>query len=307
MNVKMKAAGISICSNSFLIVSKLVVGLFTNSVSIISEAVHSLMDLLAAVIAFFAVKKSAEPADDDHQYGHGKYEEISGFLEGALILIAAGFIIYESISKLLSGRIDYIDSVWGIAVMGVSVILNILVSRNLFKVARETDSIALLADAEHLRTDVLTSAGVLVGLVLIKLTGLKVLDPIVAILVAFLIIKAGMELCVSSLKNLLDSALPDDDLKKINEVLKKYTSEHFISYGELKTRKSGAEKLIEFTLVMPKDMHLEDSHKLCDLVEADLKENITNVFITIHAEPCDSECLVCSFRCCKSNNNKSAE
>lgn len=297
MNIKAKAASISILSNTFLIISKLLVGLFTNSVSIISEAVHSLMDLLAAVIAFFSVKKSAEPADDDHQYGHGKYEDVSGFAEGALILIAAAYIIYESIEKLLSGKIDYIDSVAGIVVMALSVIINIFVSRNLFKVAKETDSIALLADAEHLRTDVLTSAGVLVGLILIKLTGLKILDPIVAILVAMLIIKAGMELCISSMKNLLDSSLPEEDIEKIKSTLSEYSVDKIISYNNLKTRKSGAEKLIEFTLVMPKDLHLSDSHLLCDEIEVDLKKNISNAFITIHTEPCSSECKICNLKC----------
>lgn len=297
MNHKTKAASISICSNIFLIISKLLVGLFTNSVSIISEAVHSLMDLLAAVIAFFSVKKSSEPPDADHQYGHGKYEEISGFAEGFLILVAAGYIIYESIEKLLGGKIDYIDSFAGIVVMALSVSVNIFVSRNLFKVAKETDSIALLADAEHLRTDVLTSLGVLVGLVFIKFTGLKILDPVVAILVAFLITKAGLELCVSSMKNLLDSSLPEENIQTIRSVLAKHSSDKIIAYHNLKTRKSGAEKLIEFTLIMPKDMHLEDSHKLCDSIEEDLKENISNVFITIHTEPCDNSCPNCVLEC----------
>ena len=300
MNKKAKAAAISIISNTFLIISKLLVGLFTNSVSIISEAVHSLMDLLAAIIAFFSVKKSAEPADEDHQYGHGKYEDVSGFAEGALIIIAAIYIIYESVEKLSSGKIDYIDSVAGIAVMALSVIINICVSKNLFKVAKETDSMALLADAEHLRTDVMTSAGVLVGLILIKFTGIKILDPIVAILVAFLIIKAGFELCSTSLNNLLDSSLPEEDIEKIKTVLTEYSLDKITSYNKLKTRKSGAEKLIEFTLIMPKDLHLNESHSLCDSIEADLKKNISNAFITIHTEPCDSECFACNLKHCDS-------
>jgi cation diffusion facilitator family transporter len=298
MNKKAQAAGISIISNTVLILSKLLVGLFTNSVSIISEAIHSLMDLLAAIIAFFSVKKSSEPADEDHQYGHGKYEEVSGFAEGVLILIAAGFIIYESVEKLSGDKIDYIDSVAGIAVMALSVIINIFVSRNLFKIAKETDSIALLADAEHLRTDVLTSAGVLAGLVLIKLTGLKILDPVVAILVALLIIKAGLELCIASMKNLLDSSLPDEEIKIIKEVLTEYSFDKIITYGNLKTRKSGAEKLIEFTLTMPGELTLEEAHKICDQIENDLKTEIPKTFITIHTEPCNSNCIECNLKQC---------
>lgn len=300
MNIKTRAASISIISNTFLITVKLFTGMLTNSISIISEAVHSLMDLLAAIIAFFSVKKASEPADDDHQYGHGKFEEVSGFAEGALILIAAVYIIYESFEKLMSGEINYINSVAGIVVMALSVIINIFVSKNLYKVAKETDSIALLADAEHLRTDVITSAGVLCGLILIKFTGLKILDPIVAALVAILIIKAGLELCIASMKNLLDASLPEKDIEIIKGILTEYKIDKIISYENIKTRKSGAEKLIEFTLIMPKDLHLEDSHRFCDEIEADLKKNISNTFITIHTEPCKSECAICNLQHCDS-------
>lgn len=303
MNNKMVAAGISICSNTFLIILKLIVGLFTNSVSIISEAAHSLMDLLAAVIAFFSVKKSAKPADEDHPYGHGKYEEISSFAEGLLILIAAGYIIFESVEKIWSGKINYIDSFAGILIMSLSVIINILVSRNLYKVAKETDSVALFADAEHLRTDVLTSLGVLLGLILIKTTGLKILDPIVALLVAFIITKAGLKLCVDAMKNLLDSSLPEEDIEAIKDVLKGYLPDQIVNYYDLKTRKSGAEKLIELTVVMPKDIHLEDSHKLCDSIEEDLKQRLSNVIITIHTEPCDNTCCDCGLKNCDSENH----
>lgn len=298
---KTQAAGLSILSNTFLIISKVLVGLFTNSVSIISEAVHSLMDLLAAIIAFFSVKKSAEPADDDHQYGHGKYEDFSGFAEGALIIIAAVYIVYESLEKLFGGKIDFIDSVAGVVVMGVSVVVNILVSRNLFKVAKETDSMALLADAEHLRTDVLTSAGVLVGLVLIKITGFKILDPIVAICVAMLIVKAGVTLCLASMKNLLDSSLPETEISAIKAVLKEYSDGKILSYNNLKTRKAGDQKLIEFTLIMPKDLTLDEAHKICDQIENDLKIKISKNIITIHTEPCNNICIECGFKKCESS------
>ena len=298
MRNKVQAAALSIISNTVLILSKLFVGIFTNSVSIISEAVHSFMDLLAAIIAFFSVKKSSEPADAEHQYGHGKFEDVSGFAEGALILLAAGYIIFESIEKIASGKIDYIDSFAGIVVMSLSVIVNIFVSRHLFRVAKQTDSMALLADAEHLRTDVLTSAGVLAGLILIKLTGIKMLDPVVAIIVAIVIIKAGYDLCSSSLKNLLDSSLPEEDMDTINRILFDYSFDRIVSFKDLKTRKSGAEKLIEFKIILPKTITLQDSHDLCDKIEQDLIENISNATITIHTEPCESKCAACNLKYC---------
>jgi cation diffusion facilitator family transporter len=290
---KQNAAMLSIGSNILLILSKLVVGLFTNSISIISEAVHSFTDLLAAIIAFFSVKQSSNPPDSDHQFGHGKYEDFSGFIEGALILAAAGYIIFEAIEKIINNKYDHIDTTAGIVVMLISVIANIIVSQNLFNVARKTDSMALLADAEHLRTDVLTSVGVLIGLVLIKVTNIDLLDPVVAILVALIIIKAGLDLCFKSGENLLDGSLPQEEQKIILDTVNNYIPSEIIEIKELKSRKSGADKLIELIIVIPKKSTIEAGHALCDRIEEDLKNNIKNARITIHIEPCCCTCDNC--------------
>jgi cation diffusion facilitator family transporter len=299
-NEKQKAAVLSICSNTLLITSKFIVGVFTNSVSIISEAVHSFTDLLAAVIAFISIKKSSAPADLDHQYGHGKYEDFSGFAEGSLIILAAGYIMYESIEKILTQKIDYIDSVAGIAVMAMSVVVNIFVSKHLFKIAAKNDSMALLADAEHLRTDILTSAGVLLGLILIKTTGIKILDPLAAIFVAVLILKTGFGLCSASLGNLLDTSLPENEKEIIQNVLNGYCPDKIFEFNQIKTRKAGADRLIEFTIVVSKNLTVEKSHKLCDEIETELKTRLKNAKITIHTEPCDGMCKKC-------NSNKLCE
>jgi len=188
--VRVNVARLSVASNTTLMVLKLAFGIFMGSISVISEGIHSGMDLIAAIIATMAVSHSLRPPDEDHKYGHGKYEPISGTIEAILIFIAAILIIFESMQKLLGhGQVTALEG--GIVIMLVSVLLNIFVSRKLMKVAKETDSLALEADALHLSTDVLTSAGVLVGLVIIRLTGWFILDPIVAIMVAMLIIKAA--------------------------------------------------------------------------------------------------------------------
>lgn len=290
---KQKAALLSICSNIVLIFSKLVAGLITNSISIISEAVHSFTDLLAAIIAFFSVKKSSNPPDNEHPFGHGKFEDLSCFIEGALILFAAGYIIFESIEKIILNKYDHINTTAGIIVMLVSVIANIAVSRHLFNVAGKTDSMALLADAEHLKTDVLTSVSVLVGLILIKITNIQILDPIVAILVALIIIKTGLDLCLNSGKNLLDSSLPENEQKIIFDTLSNYIPNEIMEIKELKSRKSGAEKLIELIIVIPKKLTIEAGHALCDRIEDDLKNNIKNSHVTIHIEPCNCLCSNC--------------
>ena len=159
MNAKVKIARLSIISNTLLIIMKLAAGILSGSVSIISEAIHSSMDLVAAIIAFFSVKVSDNPPDSRHPYGHGKIENISGVIEAILIFIAAIWIIVEAVKKLLGEKIELDSIAIGSAVMIVSAIVNIIVSRRLYKVARETNSVALEADALHLKTDVYTSAG----------------------------------------------------------------------------------------------------------------------------------------------------
>lgn len=290
---KKRAAFLSICSNVSLIIAKFTVGMLTHSVSIISEAVHSFADLLAAIIAYFSIKKSSEPADSDHQYGHGKFEDLSGLIEGGLIILAAVYIIYEAVLKILHPGLHQIDTVWGIGVMALSIIVNFLVSQNLFKVAKKTDSMALLADAHHLRTDIYTSIGVLIGLVLIKLTGQSVFDPIAAILVAMLIVKTGLDLCKSSLGNLLDEALPEGEKKIIEIIIAKHIPKCATRVENFKTRKAGAQRLVEFNLVVPESMTIREGHDLCDEIEKEIFTHVENCTITIHLEPCNQECVTC--------------
>ncbi|HZY25331.1 MAG TPA: cation diffusion facilitator family transporter, partial [Bacteroidales bacterium] len=194
MNAKASIARLSILSNSLLIVMKLAVGLISGSVSILSEAIHSSMDLIAAVIAFFSVKVSDNPPDSRHPYGHGKIENISGVIESLLIFSAAILIIIEAVKKLLGERIELESISLGSLVMLISAVVNIFVSRRLYKVARETKSVAIEADALHLKTDVFTSLGVAIGLGLIILTGINWFDPVIAILVALFIIKEAYQL-----------------------------------------------------------------------------------------------------------------
>jgi cation diffusion facilitator family transporter len=282
VNRKVSIARLSVASNTALIGMKLAVGLISGSISILSEAIHSFMDLLAAIIAFFSVRVSDTPADEKHPYGHGKFENISGVVEALLIFVAAFWIIYEAIKKLITP--EEIGSLWlGFAVMTVSAIVNTIVSTKLYKVAKETESIALEADALHLKTDVLTSAGVAVGMVLIWITGYHILDPIAAILVAILILKESWELFRRAYGPLLDTALPEDDLEKITLVIEKHCT-GTTGYHDLRTRKSGNYKYIDFHLNLPPDMTVKEAHDLCDIIEADIHKVVTHGEVTIHVE-----------------------
>ena len=277
------AAGLSITSNALIIATKIVAGMVSGSISIISEAIHSLSDFLASVLTFFAVTRSAEPADKNHPFGHGKYEDMSGFIEGGLIIFAGFFIIYEAISKLIKGYTLEADSMSGIYVMAFAVVANFLVSRYLFYVAKKSDSVSLLADAEHLSTDIFSSLGVLVGLVLIKITGIAALDPIIALIVALIILKAGFSISKETLNNLLDGSLPAEDITKIEEILKKNSV--IKGYKNIKGRKSGQYKDVELTLLFNPDMKISCAHNVCDQIENEIKSSLGQVNTIIHAEP----------------------
>ncbi|MDD4645080.1 MAG: cation diffusion facilitator family transporter, partial [Bacteroidales bacterium] len=246
MNKKVKIARLSIVSNSGLIAMKVIAGIISGSVSILSEAIHSSMDLLASIIAFFSVKVSDTPPDERHPYGHGKYENISGVIEALLILIAAILIVYGAVIKIIAPKpVDNIGI--GTLVMAVSALVNLWVSRRLYKVAKETDSIALEADALHLKTDVYTSAGVSGGLILMMITGWHILDPIIAICVAMLILKESFVLLRTAYSPLLDTSLSKEETRIFSEEFSKRN----LSYHNLKTRKSGQYRFADLHLELP--------------------------------------------------------
>lgn len=288
------AAFLSITSNAIIILLKIIAGIITGSISIISEAIHSFSDFLASILTFYAVSRSGEPADKEHPFGHGKYEDMSGFIEGGLIILAGLYIIYESIKKLFSGYNAELESLTGIFVMAFAVIANFLVSSYLFHVAKKSDSVSLYADAEHLRTDIFSSLGVLVGLIIIKITGFVIIDPIIAIIVAIIILKAGYAISKETLNNLLDGSLPEEDMKKIEAILQ--ATENIKGYKNLKTRKSGKVREIEITVFFDADMKICECHNICDSIEAQMAKVLASTRVLIHAEP------VCYKKCCNDNN-----
>jgi cation diffusion facilitator family transporter len=297
--LKEKTAHLSVISNTGLVLMKFVVGFALGSVSIISEAIHSSMDLVAAVIAFFSVRKSAEPPDAGHSFGHGKFEDISGLIEALLIFVAAVLIIWEAVTKLLGHTPEELKPellLAGIAVMGISALVNWFISQRLMKVAKQTESIALESDAWHLRTDVYTSLGVFIGLVLIRLTGITLFDPLFAIGVAIIIMKAAYDLSVRSFADLIDHSIPAADEERIRTIICDHAGE-YAGFHDLRTRRSGPEIFIEFHLVVPGSVSVIQSHDLTDHLEADLKTEYSRANITIHVEPCNEGCTRCGSFC----------
>lgn len=287
VNEKTKTARLSIFSNLFLIIIKMVVGLITGSVSIMSEAIHSGLDLIASLISYFAVKISSKPPDEDHPYGHGKFENVSGVLEALLIFIAALWIIYEAVNRLLNkSDVQYLG--YGILVMIISMIVNYIVSSKLYIVAQKYDSVALEADALHLKTDVYSSLGISLGFVLMYFTGYIWLDSVIAILVALLIIYESYSLLNNAFSPLVDMQLPEKEVALIksalNEKLSKYKN---ISYTRLRTRKSGSQKYLDFILFVPDETTVLRAHDLCDEIEDHIKLDFKDIDINIHIEPND--------------------
>lgn len=281
MNAKVSIARLSIVSNFCLILMKLAVGIISGSVSIISEAIHSSMDLMAALIAFFSVKVSDNPPDSRHPYGHGKVENISGVIEALLIFVAAIWIIVEAIKKLLGEKIELESIGIGSAVMLISAIVNTIVSRKLYKVAGETRSVALEADALHLKTDVYTSLGVAIGLILILLTGINWLDPAIAILVALFIIHESYLLLKRAYTPLLDESWQENEIDDLEKTLNNLN----VNYHELRTRIAGNYRFVDLHIDMPKDLTVENAHKYCDMIEEKLTARFENLNVTIHVEP----------------------
>jgi len=284
MDIKIKTARLSIFSNTFLIFIKIFAGIMSGSVSILSEAIHSGIDLIASAIAFFAVKISSRAPDERHPYGHGKFENISGVIEGLLIFIAAFWIIFESVNKIIHpSDIQYFQI--AAAVMFISAIINFFVSRRLYKVAKETDSIALKADALHLKTDVYSSIGVGMGIIVIWLTGWHFFDPIFAIIVALFIMREAFELVKDAISPLLDSQVNEEEYNDLKNQLTIYTKQANIEFRNLRSRKSGSKHLIDFTILVEPGMTVEESHKICD----DLEQKLDNIYletdISIHVEP----------------------
>jgi len=281
MNAKVSVARLSIVSNTALIIMKLAAGIISGSVSIISEAIHSSMDLVAAIIAYFSVRVSDNPPDSRHPYGHGKVENISGVIEALLIFIAAIWIIWEAIKKL-AGESTEMDSIGiGMIVMLISAIVNTFVSMRLYKVAKETNSVALEADALHLKTDVYTSLGVAVGLGLIMLTGIEILDPIVAILVATFIIFESYQLLRRAFSPLMDTAWKENEILDLENKLNIMQ----VNYHELRTRVAGNYRFIDLHIQIPENVSVGDAHRYCDKIEDELKNVYDNLNVTIHVEP----------------------
>jgi len=292
---KENVAKLSIFAVSLLITMKVVASVLTGSISIRADAIHSVIDLIGVVIGYLGIRISGKLPDKQHSYGHSKSEDISGFVISVLIFVAAGTIAYESVQKLITGETLRLVTV-GIYVTAAAIVINIIVSWYALRVARSSDSVALEATGRHMLADVWSSCAVLVGLILVRLTGLIVLDSIVALLVAIVIARSGYLAMRKSLGGLMDARLPDGEEEAITSCIKEHSNQ-VVGFHKLRTRKAGNQRYIDLHLVVARDASVDEAHRICDHLEQDIGRMLQPANVTIHIEPCNLRCEYCTVSC----------
>jgi len=280
------AAAVSIASNSTLIALKLAAAAITGSVAILSEALHSGIDLIASVVAFVSVRKADEPADIEHPYGHEKLENVAATIEGMLILVGAGVIVYEAVHRLTTGAAVERLGV-GIAVIGFSAVANAGVAGFLSRQAKRQNSPALAGDAAHLGTDALTSVGVLIGLLLVQITGADAIDAAVAIVVAAVIVVTGVRLLRQSAAALVDEAPPPEEMDRIEAAIARARADapEVVGYHKLRARTTGRARYIDLHVQFASGTTLEHAHHVAHRLRDAIESDLGDAEVLIHVEP----------------------
>jgi len=283
---KRRAAALSIASNSLLILLKFVAGIVTGSVALLAEAMQSIIDLVASVVAYVSVRKADEPADENHPYGHEKIENLAAAIEGVLILIGSAVIAFEAARRLIEGgTVERLG--FGIVIIALTIVVNLVVSGVLARRARETGSPALEGDAAHLRTDALTSIGVLVGLLLVQITGATWLDAVVALLVAAAILATGVRLVLRSTRVLVDEGLPPDELDVIRDAVVSFGPRGVVGFHKLRARRAGARRLVDMHVQFRTGATLEEAHATAHQLQDEIRDRLGDSDVLIHIEPAD--------------------
>ncbi len=285
---KSSAAALSVGSNTSLIALKLVAGIATGSVAVLTEAAHSATDLIASLVAYMSVRKSDEPADAEHLYGHDKLENLAAAIEGILVLFGAALITYESTARLLH-PVHVRRLGIGIAVIGVSAVVNLVVSRVIGHRAKLSGSPALEGDAAHLSADAATSVAVLIGLVLVQLTGATWIDPTVALLVAAAIVLAGLRILSRSSRALIDEALPTAELEQIRATVIEFGAPRggVVGFHRLRARRAGSRRHVDMHIQLAGGTTLEEAHATAHELQHAISAKLGGADILIHVEPAD--------------------
>lgn len=284
---KVAAARLSLLSNALLTVIKLTIGLLTNSIGVLSDGAHSASDVMASGIALYTVREADRPPDEDHPYGHGKMESISALVQALLLFAAGSYIVYEAIQHLQRHegphRVD-----WGMAIMFVSAVVNAFIVRVVSRAAERTESPSLHAAAQDHRADIYTAIGVLIGLVLVRVTGYSIFDPVMALAVAVFIFRGAWHVVRDAMRNLVDRRLPEQDVLTVHRVFD--SDPHVLGYHKVRTRMAGSIRHVDAHVMMDDDLTLLHSHQLTEALESKVREALPHSVVTLHTEPFHAEC-----------------
>lgn len=277
-------AWLSISAAIITIALKTAAYLYTNSISIFSDALESSINLIAAILALWMIKIAERPPDHEHDFGHDKAAYFSSGIEGTLIFLAAIGIIYTAAQRLFAPP-EITDMDIGLAITFIAALVNMVVGQILIHAGKKNDSIVLEADGRHLMTDVITSVGIFVAIVIVWITGWHILDPIIAIVVGLTIAWTGYQLVKRSVMGLMDSVIDEASINTVMNILDEYASKFDIQYHAFRTRKSGARKFISFHLLVPDEWTVKKGHDLAEEVELAIRNKLSNAAVFIHLEP----------------------
>ena len=278
-----RAAQLSLLTGVVVFGIKLCGYFLTGSVGLLSDALESTVNVAAALLMMLSLRFAARPADADHPYGHAKAEYLSSFSEGLLIGVAGVLIVQTSVTRLLHPQ-PVEASALGLGLTVVASIINLVVGSRLSRQGRQLHSPALLADGQHILSDVWSSGLVLAGVLLAIFTGWNWLDPLIGLLVALLVLRVGWSVLRGAVGGLLDERLPEEEITRLEEAISRH-SPAFLEVHDLRTRRAGRDTFVDFHLVLTSSMPIVQAHDICDAIEDDLKAILPGVNVTIHIEP----------------------
>ena len=281
---KIAAARLSVFTALGLAILKLITGILTGSLAVLTSAIDSLLDILMSGINLMAIHHAEQPADEQHPYGHGKFESLATIFQALVIAVSGCWIIYEAVQRMIEASPIKQTGI-GIIVMSISTVASIMISRHLLRVAKETDSSALEADSLHFSMDVYTNLALLIGLALISRFNLPWLDPVMSLMVAIYILIESLRLLRQAMRDILDEQLPEAVRHEIESLINDHKHELF-GYHNLRTRRAGSQKLIDFHLTVCKHLSVEEAHDITDYIEKKIGDEIIGTDVTIHVEPC---------------------
>lgn len=288
-NLKKKASVLGVAVSTLLMLMKIIVGLAVNSIAIVSEGLNSLTDLISVGFGYWSIRRSSQAPDETHPYGHGKYESLAGFLQAIIIISTGVGIMYKGIHELTHGAKELKIVPVGMGVMAFSALASFIMGRYILKIAKQTESAVLRADAMHFSMDVYSNLGVFAALILATITGKNIFDPIMAIIVAGIILFPAYGLIKASVQELVDAQISPDIIKIINEIMMRHFPD-VINCHKIRSRRSGSFKQIDLHVVTCRKKNVDEAHALVSHLEEDVKQELANTDVLIHCEPCKEEC-----------------